>query len=149
YGGGHRSAPHGHGRVADAARGGRVSSARFFVSAAATGAGKTVVTASLAAAARARGLATRALKPAETGCVDGIAADALALAEATGFPGDAHLPGLHRGLLPLAPFAATLEGEPAPPPIEALARVIDEASAEADLVLIEGAGGLLVPYDAT
>jgi dethiobiotin synthetase len=126
-----------------------IAAARYFVSGSGTGVGKTVITASLAAAARAQGRRVRALKPVETGCAEGIAADALQLAAASGHPDDATRLGFHRGHLPLAPYAATLEGELPPPALDALVRSIDEASAEAELVLIEGAGGLLVPYDET
>jgi dethiobiotin synthetase len=120
---------------------------RYFVTGTGTGIGKTVVTASLAAAAAAHGVRVRALKPVETGCVDGIAADARALAAAARHPEDADPRGFHRGLLPLAPYAATLEGEPPPPPLDGLVEAIEVASAAAELTLIEGAGGLLVPYD--
>jgi dethiobiotin synthetase len=120
---------------------------RFFVSGTGTGIGKTVITAALATAARAEGMRVHALKPVETGCTDGIAADACALAAAAGHPQHANHPGFHRGRLPLAPFAATLQGEAPPPPLSALVHAIDTSSVGADLVLIEGAGGLLVPYD--
>lgn len=126
-----------------------MSPTRLFVTGTGTGIGKTVFTVALTHAARSRGLRVRAVKPVETGCLGGRAEDALALAAAAGRPEDAEFPGFHRGERPLAPFAATLEGEPPPPPIPALARAIDAASDDADLVLVEGAGGLLVPYDET
>ncbi len=117
-----------------------------FVTGVGTGVGKTFVARALAAAARARGLRVVALKPLETG-VAPTAADARALAGAADRPELADAPGLYRARAALAPWAATLEGEPAPD----LASVVASARAlegDADLSVIEGAGGLCVPIDA-
>ncbi|RAJ57439.1 dethiobiotin synthetase [Streptomyces sp. Amel2xB2] len=108
--------------------------------------GKTVVTAALAAAALARGLSVAVLKPAQTGLESGEPGDVetvrrLAGEEVTGAE-------LARYPEPLAPeTAARRAGLPyvEPAGIAAAARRL---GARHDLVLVEGAGGLLVRYDA-
>ncbi|WP_165989540.1 dethiobiotin synthase [Streptomyces sp. YIM 98790] len=115
------------------------------VSGTGTGVGKTVATAALAAAARAAGLETAVVKPAQTG----VGPDE---------PGDVHevrrLAGdgvtgveLARYPEPLAPSAAARRsGLPALRPRAVVAAVQDLAD-RGGLVLVEGAGGLLVPFD--
>jgi dethiobiotin synthetase len=125
-------------------------SASYFVTGTDTGVGKTTVAAGILAALRRRGHSVRALKPAETGCVhrdDGnlLAADAILLGEAAGAPA----PVPFRYTTPAAPaVAARIEGVPFD-----IARVEDiyvhMAGRGADLILVEGAGGLLVPYTET
>jgi dethiobiotin synthetase len=116
----------------------------LFVTGTDTGCGKTAVACALARAARADGLRVRVIKPIETGCASDVPADALALAAAAG--DDAPLERLcpYRFALPAAPeVAAAAEGRT----IE-LARIADAvalAAKDADLVIAEGAGGLLVP----
>lgn len=119
-------------------------SLRLFVSGTGTGVGKTFVTRALAAALRERGEEVAALKPIETGC-DPDPADALALATAAGRPELASLPGLYRVTPPLAPWAATLEGQP-PLDWDALIAAVAPHRNDPNL-LVEGAGGLLVPLD--
>ena len=88
----------------------------------------------------------RALKPIETGC-DPEPEDARALAEACGQPELVRQPGFVRMRRPLAPYAATLEGEP-PVDVDAVVGATLRAMAGADFALVEGAGGPLVPIDA-
>jgi len=115
-----------------------------FVTGTDTGCGKTAVACALARSLRAAGRRVRVLKPIETGCERGVPADALALARAAG--DDAPLERLcpYRLALPAAPEVAArsvgLAIELAP--IEA---ALARARTDADLVLVEGAGGLLVP----
>src|SRR5690606_38993259 len=52
-------------------------------------------------------------------------------------------------VLPVAPYAATLAGETAPPPLDTLAATIRASASSNEHLLVEGAGGPLVPYDAT
>ncbi|HWH01093.1 MAG TPA: dethiobiotin synthase, partial [Pilimelia sp.] len=107
-----------------------------------TGVGKTVVTAAVAAAASAAGLRVAVLKPAQTGVEAGTESDVETVVRLAA-------PATARTLAefpePLAPLpAARVAGLP---PLELYA-VVDEVRAEAqrhDLVLVEGAGGLLVP----
>jgi dethiobiotin synthetase len=120
--------------------------AHVFVTGTGTEIGKTWVSRGIAAAARKRGLRVVALKPYETGCQP-EARDAIALARAAGDESLADPDGLYRASPALAPWAATLAGEPPPPGIDALATTLRARSRDADLVLVEGAGGLLVPVD--
>jgi dethiobiotin synthetase len=109
-----------------------------------TGVGKTAVSAGLARWALRRGLRPVPFKPAETGCTP-VAEDARLLWEAAGRPNDEQDVCLHRFRLPAAPAqAAKAEGTRI-----SLDQVVDRAMALAtrgDFLLIEGAGGLLVPY---
>jgi dethiobiotin synthetase len=124
-------------------------SAALFVTGTDTGVGKTAVACALARGARRAGLRVRVLKPVETGCARGpggalVPADALALAEAAG--DDAPLERLcpWRLELPAAPeVAAAAAGESLE--LAPIAEALEAARKDADLVLVEGAGGLLVP----
>lgn len=118
-----------------------------FIAGTNTGAGKTYVARGLARALVSRGTQVAALKPLETGCVDGAALDANALAEAARRPALAEAPGLYRARLAAAPYAATLSGEPPVPSTRALVRAIADACAGSTHAVIEGLGGLLVPLD--
>ncbi|GAB7053045.1 dethiobiotin synthase [Catenuloplanes indicus JCM 9534] len=107
-----------------------------------TGVGKTIATAAIAAAARHAGLRVAVIKPGQTGTATDEPTDAEVIARLAG-------PDTVRTLAsfpdPLAPLAAARVAELEP--IELYA-VVDEIRAEAgkhDLVLVEGAGGLLVP----
>lgn len=120
---------------------------RFFIAGTGTGAGKTTLTEALILAARESGRDAIGLKPIETGCGErDEAADALLLAKASDAPELADFSGFYRAKRPLAPLAATLEGEPPPPEIPRLIDAIARAEAGRALSFIEGAGGLLVPY---
>ncbi|WP_374984074.1 dethiobiotin synthase [Streptomyces fradiae] len=108
--------------------------------------GKTVVTAAVAAAARAAGRSVAVLKPAQTGVGPHERGDAdevvrLAGAGVTGRE-------LARFPEPLAPETAARRAGMAPVRPEAVAEAAGKLAAEHDLVLVEGAGGLLVRYDA-
>lgn len=120
----------------------------LFISATGTGVGKTFVTRALATALRLSGRRLAALKPVETGYAKLEDSDAYAIAQACGRPELATASGFYRATAPLSPYAATLEGEHRPPPIPALVDAIHHAARGAELTLVEGAGGLLVPLDA-
>lgn len=112
-----------------------------------TGVGKTFITCALAHALRARGQRVAVCKPVETGVI-GEPADALALKAAAVDPAplDAICP--YRLRAPLAPaVAATLEGITIDP--ERLVDVVTRRARTAQVLLIEGAGGLLVPLAGT
>lgn len=119
-----------------------------FVTGTDTGCGKTAVASALARSIRSTGRRVRVLKPIETGCVDGEPADARALAAAAG--DDAPLERLcpYRLALPAAPEIAARAEDIflGLAPIEA---ALAAARADADLVIVEGAGGLLVPITPT
>jgi len=126
--------------------------AAFFVTGTDTGVGKTLVTAALLHAARARGLRAVGLKPVAAGCTlrDGRLAndDALALqaasSEALAY-GDVNPVALPAAMAPH--LAAERAGVAvAAQPLVAHCRSV--AARGADLVLVEGAGGWIVPLNA-
>ncbi|MCI4065018.1 dethiobiotin synthase [Micromonospora sp. R77] len=104
--------------------------------------GKTVVTAAIAAAAQAAGMRVAVIKPGQTGT-------------ATGDPGDVDsvtrlaAPLTGRTLAsypdPLAPLAAARVAELEPLELYTAVDAIRAEVDKHDLVLVEGAGGLLVP----
>ncbi|MFB7076782.1 dethiobiotin synthase [Streptomyces sp. NPDC056308] len=105
--------------------------------------GKTVVTAAVAAACRDRAVAV--LKPAQTGLAPGEPGDAAEVVRLAG--GHVTAVELARFPDPLAPdTAARRAGLPPVRPYE-IAEAAGKLAAEHDLVLIEGAGGLLVRFD--
>ncbi|GAA0407975.1 dethiobiotin synthase [Microbispora corallina] len=109
-----------------------------------TGVGKTVVTAALAALARERGAAVAVVKPAQTGVAEGEPGD---LDEVIRLSGVTTTFELARYPDPLSPAAAArLSGLPPLSPASAVARIRELAESNR-LVLVEGAGGLLVRYD--
>lgn len=109
-----------------------------------TGVGKTIVTAALAALARSRGDRVAVVKPVQTGVGPDETGD---LDEVRRLSGVDDLHELARYPDPLAPAtAARLAGVEAPD-LAKTARVI-AGLRDRDLVLVEGAGGLLVHLDA-
>lgn len=118
----------------------------FFVTSTGTNVGKTFVSRALLMGLRARGTRVAGLKPIETGCAPSPQ-DALALAEASGRMTLAHSARWYRAELPAAPYAVELETGTAPPRIDSLLAEIKEIASSHDAVLVEGAGGLLVPLD--
>ncbi|HET6876496.1 MAG TPA: dethiobiotin synthase [Jatrophihabitans sp.] len=108
-----------------------------------TDVGKTVVTAALAACAKG---SVAVVKPAQTGVAAGEAGD---LAEVTRLAGISDVHEYARYPDPLSPHhAAAVSGLPELDFAETVRR-IDDLDAEHDTVLVEGAGGLLVPFDST
>ena len=118
----------------------------LFVTGTDTGVGKTFVACALAHALRRRGRRVSVMKPVETG-VEGEPADARALRAAAGDPAPLEVVCPYRLRAPLAPaVAAPLEGRIVD--VARLAQLIRRRAAEADVLLVEGAGGILVPLDA-
>lgn len=106
--------------------------------------GKTAVTAGIAALARAEGRRVAVLKPAQTGLLPGEPGD---VAEVARLAGDVTTRELARYPDPLAPdTAARRSGLATVHPADVAAAVV-ELDADHDLVLVEGAGGLLVRFD--
>jgi dethiobiotin synthetase len=107
-----------------------------------TGVGKTVVTAAIAVAAQAAGLRVAVVKPGQTGTALGepsdvdtvrwLAAPATAVTIAS-FPE------------PLAPLAAARVAAVEPMELYSVVDAVREEAETHDVVLVEGAGGLLVP----
>ncbi|MGD8316257.1 MAG: dethiobiotin synthase [Myxococcales bacterium] len=117
-----------------------------FITATGTGVGKTWLSTALVAACLERGKRVVAIKPIETG-VAPDPLDALALAHACGDASLATAPGLYRAEPPLSPYAIEKLGGPAVGSLRAMAHRARELGASADFVLVEGAGGVLVPLD--
>jgi dethiobiotin synthetase len=106
-----------------------------------TGVGKTIVTAAIAAAAEQMGLRVAVIKPAQTGGDD----DAAVVRHLAG-------PTTTRVLVrypePLAPRSAARIADAKPLKLDAVISAVRELSGDHDLVLVEGAGGVLVPMGA-
>jgi dethiobiotin synthetase len=117
-------------------------SAGIFVTGTGTGVGKTHFTRALVLALRASGRDVFAVKPVETGCVP-VAEDARALALASGHPELENAPGLVRLEPALAPGAIDV----AKPDLDALVASVRAMVTTDAVLVVEGAGGLLVPYD--
>lgn len=121
---------------------------RLFVTGTDTGVGKTFVTCALARRARELGKRVFAFKPIETGCARVgerlVGDDQEKLAEAAGDWQQGELRGVYKFALPVAPLvAATAAGEAID--LDRISAVLEEGESEADLVLVEGAGGWRVP----
>ena len=109
-----------------------------------TGVGKTVIAVARVALLRRRGLRVAAMKPVETGVLPGAPTDAARLRAAAGGgdrPGDV-CPITYAE--PLAPLVAA-ERAGRPVDLEALDAAFGRLAAQRDAVVVEGAGGLLVP----
>lgn len=106
--------------------------------------GKTVATAAVAAASLGQGLSVAVLKPAQTGVAEGEAGDA---AEVARLAGAVTAVELARYPEPLAPATAARRSRRQTIGPEEIAEAAAKLAAVHDVVLIEGAGGLLVRYD--
>ncbi|MEV4334983.1 dethiobiotin synthase [Streptomyces sp. NPDC049597] len=106
--------------------------------------GKTVVTAAVAALAVAEGRSVAVVKPAQTGIGPREAGD---VDEVRRLAGPVTGVELGRFPEPLAPATAARRAGLAPVTPDAVAEEAGKLAAEHDLVLIEGAGGLLVRFD--
>jgi dethiobiotin synthetase len=96
--------------------------------------GKTVVTAAVAALAVDRGATVTVVKPGQTGVADDE-------------PGDVAEVQLVRYPDPLSPAAAARRSGREPVDPARCVQAVLDAERDCDLVLVEGAGGLLVRYD--
>lgn len=115
----------------------------LLVSGTGTGVGKTVVTAGIAALALDRGSSVAVVKPAQTGAGPNDAGD---LAEIRRLSGATDLHELVRYRDALSPEAAARISGADPLLIDAVARHVHGLAQDRDVVLVEGAGGLLVRY---
>ena len=109
-----------------------------------TGVGKTIVTAAIAACATAAGLRVAVVKPGQTG-VDpayGEVPDEEVIAR---LAGPAHTRTMATYPDPLAPLAAARVAQLAPLDLYTVVDTVKHVVDGYDLVLVEGAGGLLVP----
>ncbi|EIE98119.1 dethiobiotin synthase [Saccharomonospora glauca K62] len=111
-----------------------------------TGVGKTVVTAAMAALAADDGRSVAVLKPVQTGVAPGEPGD---LADVRRLAGDVTTCELRRYPDPLSPEAAARRsGLPEVTPVD-VATAASRLHEDHDLVLVEGAGGLLVRFDSS
>lgn len=117
----------------------------LFVTGTGTEIGKTVTTAAIAAAALAQGRSVAVLKPAQTGVTAHELGDA---AEVERLAGPVTTSELARFPEPLAPATAALRAGLPPVGPQQIADAAAKLAASHDLVLVEGAGGLLVRFDA-
>ncbi|MFI8218940.1 dethiobiotin synthase [Streptomyces sp. NPDC085932] len=106
--------------------------------------GKTVVTAAVAAAALAAGRSVAVLKAAQTGVLPGEPGDA---AEVARLAGPVTTAELARYPEPLAPATAARRAGRTPVRPHEVAEAAAKLATEHDLVLVEGAGGLLVRFE--
>ncbi|MEU8590465.1 dethiobiotin synthase [Streptomyces sp. NPDC048664] len=106
--------------------------------------GKTVTTAAVAAVAVAAGRSVAVLKPAQTGVRPGERGDADEVARLAGAVTTCEL---GRYPEPLAPATAARRVGAAPVRPQDVAEAAAKLAVEHDLVLVEGAGGLLVRFD--
>jgi dethiobiotin synthetase len=116
----------------------------WIVSGTDTGVGKTIVTAAVAAAATARGQRVAVLKPAESGSTPdaGHESDVDAVVRLAAPAGARTLASYPDAL---APLAAAEEAGAVPLAIGDVIEAVRVDAAQHDVVLVEGAGGLLVP----
>ncbi len=115
----------------------------LIVSGTGTGVGKTIATAALAACARGT---VAVVKPAQTGTAAGEPGD---LAEVVRLSGVTDVHEFARYPDPLAPHHAARAGALPELQFADAVRRITDLDALHDLVLVEGAGGLLVPFTTT
>jgi dethiobiotin synthetase len=113
-----------------------------------TGIGKTVVTAAIAALAHARGDRVAIVKPAQTGVHPGPGSDVPDAETIERLSGVADIHELARFPDPLSPEAAARVSGLPPLDLAHAAECIGKLADSRDLVLVEGAGGLLVRYNA-
>ncbi len=120
----------------------------LFITGTDTGVGKTVVAAALLAGLQEAGVRMAVLKPVETGCDerDGrlVPADAEYLCAVGRLPGPPEALVPYAFPLPAAPLAAARQAGAAIA-VERIAQAYEALARAADCVLVEGAGGLLVP----
>jgi dethiobiotin synthase len=119
----------------------------LFVTGTGTGVGKTIVTAAVAAVAKAAGQRVAVVKLAQTGVHDGPGSDIADLVTITRLSGVTDTYELARFPDPLSPEAAARVSGLPPVDFARARALIADLAATRDLVLVEGAGGLLVRYD--
>jgi len=119
----------------------------FFVTGTDTGIGKTLVACALLHAFASNGKSVAGMKPVAAGSEGGRWADVDALVEASTVRAPARLVNPYAFEPAIAPhIAAEQAGERIE--IETIARAYDELSQRAEVVVVEGVGGFLVPLSA-
>lgn len=118
-----------------------------FITGTDTGVGKTVAAAAIACALAGRGRRVALLKPAQTGVIPGQAGDAEFVLAALGSAQPPASACPYRLREPAAPLVAA-RAEGATIDVAVIQQAYAELAARCDVVLLEGAGGLLVPLAA-
>lgn len=123
----------------------------FFITGTDTGIGKTYVACQLIRHYVAQGYRVVGMKPVAAGCdlVNGqwVNEDVALLTQASNVPAPMHLVNPYCFKDPIAPHIAA-EKEGIEIQLDVIQRAYDALSALADIVVVEGAGGLLVPLNA-
>jgi len=123
----------------------------FFITGTDTGVGKTLIAGAIARALSLNGRRVGVMKPFESGCRrDGAAvvpADAVLLRNMAGSQDDLALICPYAFERPLAPGVAA-DLEQVPISLEKVQKIFNQLSAHYDIMLVEGAGGLMVPVSA-
>jgi len=120
----------------------------LFITGTGTGVGKTIVTAAVAALAADAGRPVAVVKLAQTGVHEGPGSDVPDLVTVSRLSGVGDVHELARFPDPLSPEAAARVSGLPPVSFTRAAAVIDHLALTGNLVLVEGAGGLLVRYNA-
>ena len=120
--------------------------AGVFITGTDTGVGKTVVSCALARGLRTAAIDVGVMKPAETGVLEAGPLDALALIEAAGVKDELELVCPIQFVMPAAPQASAL-AEDRVVSIDHIQQSFTELQSRHEFMLVEGAGGLLVPLD--
>jgi len=123
-----------------------VNARRVLITGTDTGIGKTMVSALIARTALHEGRRVAYMKPVETGIADDESAECRHVRGVAGTALTAVVGQCYRE--PLAPFVAAARAE-MPVDLATLDRQIAQLADEHELLLIEGAGGLLVPVTET
>jgi dethiobiotin synthetase len=125
-----------------------VAAEGLFVTGTGTEVGKTVVAAAIARTLAAEGRRVAVFKPAVTGLEEGVETDHAILRRASGSDQDDAEIAPYRYGPPASPhLAAAMAGEEIDP--ERLRAVARAAAADAEVLVCEGVGGLLVPLSPT
>ncbi len=120
----------------------------YFVTGTDTGVGKTVIACALMHAFAATGRSVVGMKPVAAGRENGVFEDVEALLRASDVDAPMNLINPYSFDAPIAPHvAAALEGVKID--VEVIARACDELTRLADVVIVEGAGGFMIPLNAT
>ncbi len=120
----------------------------YFITGTDTGVGKTFVTAAIARALRARGKRVGVMKPIESGCAKEsgqlVPKDAIAIREAAASTAPLDKINPYRFEEPISPhLAARISGETIE--LDSIKKIYEELASGVDVMLVEGAGGLLAP----
>lgn len=117
----------------------------MIVSGTGTGVGKTILTAAIATLARQAGQRVAVIKPVQTGLRPGEPGDLACIRRLVG--ADVTCRELRRFPAPLSPEAAARESDHPSLPFKEIETAAQTLAQSHDLVLVEGAGGLLVRFD--